>query len=135
MQTDLPYILALSFQKGIGDITARKIVQFFGSAEKAWNSSSRDLMQISGIRQQISKDFGNKKWLDLAFNEIEYCKNIGYKNEEELQQHIDSLSLVNKFCIVPYPDDISTAPASPAPLPATGCPGCFAAPLPSPCVR
>ena len=74
MQADLPYILALSFQKGIGDLTARKIIQFFGSAEKAWNSSSRDLMQISGIGQQISKDFGNKKYLDLAFNEIEYCK-------------------------------------------------------------
>ena len=73
MQTDLPYILALSFQKGIGDITARKIIQFFGSAEKAWNSSSKDLMQISGIGFKISKDFGNKKWLDLAFNEIEYC--------------------------------------------------------------
>ena len=30
MQTDLPYILALNFQKGIGDLTARKIIQFFG---------------------------------------------------------------------------------------------------------
>ncbi len=75
MQIDLPYILALSFQKGIGDITARKIIQFFGSAEAAWNCKPKDLMQISGIGQQISKDFGNKKWLDLAFNEIEYCKN------------------------------------------------------------
>lgn len=74
MQTDLPYILALSFQKGIGDITARKIIQFFGSAEAAWNCKPKDLMQISGIGQQLSKDFGDKKWLDLAFNEIEYCK-------------------------------------------------------------
>ena len=75
MQTDLPYILALSFQKGIGDFTARKIIQFFGSAEAAWTCKPKDLMQISGIGQQISKDFGNKKYLDLAYNEIEYCKN------------------------------------------------------------
>ncbi len=54
MQTDLPYILALSFQKGIGDITARKIIQFFGSAAAAWNCKPKDLMQISGIGQQIS---------------------------------------------------------------------------------
>ena len=74
MQTDLPYILALSFQKGIGDFTARKIIQFFGSAEAAWTCKPKDLMQISGIGQQISKDFANKKYLDLAFNEIEYCK-------------------------------------------------------------
>lgn len=75
MKTDLPYILALSFQKRIGDITARKIIQFFGSAEAAWNCKPKDLMQISGIGQQISKDFGQKKWLELAFNEIEYCEN------------------------------------------------------------
>lgn len=49
-------------------------------------------------------DTGTVKCTSL--DEIEYCKNIGYKNEEELQQHIDSLSLVNKFCIIPYPDDI-----------------------------
>lgn len=75
MQTDLPYILALSFQKGIGDVTARKIIQFFGSAETAWNCKPKDLMQISGIGWQMSKDFGNKKWLDLALTEIEFCKN------------------------------------------------------------
>ena len=75
MQTDLPYILALSFQKGIGDFTARKIIQFFGSAEAAWTCKPKDLMQISGIGQQISKDYNKKKYLDLAFNEIEYCKN------------------------------------------------------------
>lgn len=34
MQTDLPYILALSFQKGIGDITARKIIQFLDLQKK-----------------------------------------------------------------------------------------------------
>ena len=49
-------------------------------------------------------DTGTVKCTSL--DEIEYCKNIGYKNEEELQQHIDSLSLVNKFCIIPYPDDL-----------------------------
>ncbi|WP_413531528.1 DNA-processing protein DprA [Empedobacter brevis] len=74
MQTDLPYILALSFQKGIGDSTTRKIIQFFGSPEAAWNCMPKDLMQISGIGLQISNDFGNNKWLDLAFAEIEYCK-------------------------------------------------------------
>lgn len=87
MLRDLPYILALNFQKGIGDLTARKIIQFFGSAEIAWNSKPKDLMQISGIGNQISKDFGNKKYLDLAYNEIEYCKNnqiniLTYYNDE-----------------------------------------------------
>jgi hypothetical protein len=42
----------------------------------------------------------------ISLSEIEYCKNIGYEDEEELQEHIDSLGLINKFCIIPYPDDI-----------------------------
>lgn len=41
-----------------------------------------------------------------ALSEIEYCKSIGYEDEVELQDHIDSLSLINKFCAVPYPDDL-----------------------------
>jgi len=49
-------------------------------------------------------DMGIVKCTSLS--EIEYCKNIGYEDEEELQDHIDSLSLVNKFCIIPYPDDL-----------------------------
>jgi len=42
----------------------------------------------------------------IAKEELEYCKLEKSKDREELQEHIDSLSLVNKFCIIPYPDDI-----------------------------
>lgn len=73
MQLDLPYIIAISFQKGIGDFTARKIIQFFNSAEIAWHSKPNDLIKITGIGKQISQDFGDEKWLKLAYKEIEYC--------------------------------------------------------------
>ncbi|WP_333662048.1 DNA-processing protein DprA [Chishuiella changwenlii] len=73
MQPNLPYILAISFQRGIGDAMARKIIQFFDSAEIAWNSKPTDLMKISGIGKQLSQDFGDEKWLELAYEEIEYC--------------------------------------------------------------
>lgn len=35
MNTELPYILALSFQKGIGDVIGKKIITHFGSAKKS----------------------------------------------------------------------------------------------------
>ncbi len=77
MLNDLPFILAISFVRGIGDITARKIIQFFGTAEQAWNCLPKELIQVSGVGHLMIKEFGNKKWLDLAYKEIEFCQENG----------------------------------------------------------
>ncbi|WP_420472484.1 MULTISPECIES: hypothetical protein [unclassified Brevundimonas] len=60
----------------------------------------------------INEIFGHLKIGDIGTvkmilkSELEHCKNSDYKDTTELQNHIDSLSLMNKFCLIPYPDDI-----------------------------
>lgn len=56
--------------------------------------------------------FGNLKLGDtgtvkmILKSELEYCKKGRYENAKQLQEHIESLSLVNKFCLIPYPSDV-----------------------------
>ncbi|WP_313383354.1 DNA-processing protein DprA [Chishuiella sp.] len=73
MNTELPYILAISFQKGIGDVIGKKIITHFGSAKKAWRSKPEELLKIKRIGKVLSNDFGSDKYLHLAYKEIEYC--------------------------------------------------------------
>lgn len=96
MLTNLPYILAISFQKGIGNLTARKIIQFFGSAELAWSSKPKDLIKIERIGKQLSQDFGDEKWLILAYKEIEYCEQ---NKIDILTYYDDDYPVLLKECI------------------------------------
>jgi len=86
MNNQLPYILALSFQKGIGDVIGKKIITHFGSAKNAWFSKTEQLAKISRIGKTITNDFGNEKYLDLAYKEIEYCN----RNNINIVSFLDS---------------------------------------------
>lgn len=74
MISEQRYILALSFIKGIGDSRIFFLINFFGSAQCVWEKSKQDLQVIKGIGPKSIQDIGKTKFLDLADQEIEFCK-------------------------------------------------------------
>ena len=51
MDTSRLYDLALTFLPGVGDSTARRLVDFFGSAEAVFKASQKELRAIEGVSE------------------------------------------------------------------------------------
>ncbi len=51
MNTERLYDVALTFLPGVGDSTARRLVDFFGSAEAVFGASRKELLTIEGIAE------------------------------------------------------------------------------------
>ena len=85
------YDLAISFLLGVGDVNAKKLLSYFGSAKNVFNASLSELKKIPGIGEhtalKIYKSFSYS--LNLAEEELFYI----YAND------IDFVS----FCDIDYP--------------------------------
>ncbi|WP_299547949.1 DNA-processing protein DprA [Seonamhaeicola sp.] len=73
-ENDLLYTLALQHVSNIGDITAKRLISFCGSAEAVLKEKRRNLIKIDGIGQIILEDIHNPKHLKAAEAEIHFIK-------------------------------------------------------------
>src|SRR5690606_30207766 len=73
-KNDLFFTLALLQVEGIGDITAKKLLQHFGSAEEIFKAKKTDLAKIDGIGKSILSNLKNPEAFRLAEAEIEFLE-------------------------------------------------------------
>ena len=69
-QNDLFYLLALQQVEGIGDITAKKLLQHFGSPEAIFQAKKTELAKIDGIGKSTIANLHKKDGFEQAESEI-----------------------------------------------------------------
>lgn len=73
-RADNYFQLALSSVEGIGVISARKLINHFGSAREVFSSSSRDLMGVQGMITQKAMSIRNFNGFDRIDQEFEFAE-------------------------------------------------------------
>lgn len=71
-RVELLYTLALQRVPNLGDTSAKKILQFVGSAEGVFKEKKRNLLKIDGIGALKLKDLNASRILLDAERELEY---------------------------------------------------------------
>src|SRR5258708_2260480 len=72
--TDLFYLLALQKVEGIGDITAKKLLQRFGNAEEIFRTKTSKLASIDGIGTILLKNLKDKSVFEKAECELKFIE-------------------------------------------------------------
>lgn len=78
-ETQLLYVLALQHVPNIGDITAKRLIAYCGSAEAVLKEKRQNLIKISGIGEVMLSDLFNKDHLKAAESELSFIKDNGIK--------------------------------------------------------
>jgi DNA processing protein len=86
MNEDLIYQLALTFVDGVGPLSARKLIQYFGTAEEVFRQKSRDLSQVTGIHAAQAAAIEGYFDFTKAEYEMAYCE----------KHHIEVISFLAK---------------------------------------
>lgn len=73
MKSKLPYLMALTYVPGIGPMNQRKILKVV-DVESLWTMSHKELKETFRKRPEFISYFQSSETLDLAYREIEYCK-------------------------------------------------------------
>lgn len=73
-QEELFYRLALKNAEGVGDITAKKLIAHFGSAQAVFSKKPAVLQKIIGVGQKLSNSLSDKSLLQNAENEIRFLE-------------------------------------------------------------
>lgn len=71
---NLVYRIALTLVKGIGDITARQILETLGDAEQLFKEKNRILQQIPGITLRVIAEIRKPEILKRAEKEVEFVE-------------------------------------------------------------
>ena len=66
--------IALTFVPGLGDITARALLEAFGSAENVFAASKARLAEVSGIRKKVVHSILHKEGFDRAEKEVQFIE-------------------------------------------------------------
>lgn len=78
MDSELKYALAFSLVKGVGDITAKRILSYVGSFEKACKLSVNELSKIEGIgiirARNIYKEINSERIAERVKEELEFIE-------------------------------------------------------------
>ncbi|WP_338732201.1 DNA-processing protein DprA [Mangrovimonas cancribranchiae] len=74
-EQQLIYTLALQHIPNIGDITAKKLIQYCGSPEAVLTEKKQNLLKIDGIGTSTIRDVFGKHHLKAAEEELKYIKN------------------------------------------------------------
>lgn len=94
----LLYQIALTLIPGVGDITAKKLIAYCGSAEAIFKEKKKILEQIPGIQNKFIKSLSDSTIFTRAEKEIEFIQKykiqtLYYLNDdypERLKQCVDS---------------------------------------------
>ncbi len=86
MNQEILYTLALKFSSGIGDITIKKLIEQYGSAQVIWQTKKNEIATQVGLAKILTSSIGDEKVLSLAKQELDFlqknnCKLIHYKEE------------------------------------------------------
>ena len=73
-KNELRYVLALQRVPNLGDTSAKKLLQFVGSAEGIFKEKKRNLLKIDGIGYLKLKDLTELGHLDQADEEIQFLE-------------------------------------------------------------
>lgn len=76
---DLIYVLALQHIPKIGDVTAKKLINYCGSAEAVMTEKKQNLLKIDGIGSLMIRALFNKNYLKDAENELGFIKDNGIR--------------------------------------------------------
>ncbi len=71
---DILYRIALKKMPLIGDITAKKLINHFGSAENVFAQKRQNLEKVIGIGTRISENFASADYLRQAEAELTFCQ-------------------------------------------------------------
>ena len=71
-ESDLIYKIAISQIKGVGDITAKKLISHCGSAEAVFKESKESLEKIPNFNRNIIDSINSSEILKQAEQEIEF---------------------------------------------------------------
>lgn len=74
---ELFYLLALQKVEGIGDVIAKKLLMYCGSAEAIFKSNANQLANIDGIGTILLKNIKNKTVFDKAEKELDFIRHNG----------------------------------------------------------
>jgi DNA processing protein len=78
MDKDLLYKIALTLIPNIGDVNARNLISFFGTAEQVFQQSKKQLAQLPNIAEktaiQIHKHLSEKEFLQRSAREIKFIE-------------------------------------------------------------
>src|SRR5690606_37068547 len=66
--------IALTFIPGIGDVTARNLLEHFGSAEIVFTASKKSLSEVPGIRKNAMEAILKKEGFDRAEKELRFIE-------------------------------------------------------------
>ena len=78
-ENDLLFILALQNVSGIGDTTAKKLINHCGSAEAVFKEKKDNLLKIDGIGRITISDLFGKSHIEAAQNELQFIKSENIK--------------------------------------------------------
>ncbi|MBN2669616.1 MAG: DNA-processing protein DprA [Bacteroidales bacterium] len=81
-QNNIKYLIALSFIKGVGSVTARQLISYLGSAEAIFKASKASLQKIPGVGPVLASNLKDINAIVLAEKELEFAD----------RYHIDILS-------------------------------------------
>lgn len=71
----LQYQIAITLIPGIGDVNAKKLISYCGSAEAVFKESKKNLLKIPGMGVATVNSILSQNVLDRAENEIKYIEN------------------------------------------------------------
>lgn len=74
MSSDLLYQIALTQIPGIGNILAKKLIAYTGSAKNVFDEKTRNLSKIPGIGDYLLKEIENQNVLSKAEDEIKFIE-------------------------------------------------------------
>ena len=74
MQEDIRHILALKSVVGIGDVLAKQLISYCGSAEAVFKESKGRLLKIPGVGQKVVEALQSKQCLASADLDLKNCQ-------------------------------------------------------------
>lgn len=90
------YQIALTQINGVGDVTARNLLEAFGSVENIFKASRRDIHAVAGIANKLADEILNPEVLRKAEQELTFVEKNNIKtffySEKEYPQRLKECS-------------------------------------------
>ena len=78
-QNHLKYLIALQQVSGVGNITARQLIAYLGSAEAIFKEKISNLRKVPGVGSLLSSKIREKNYLAKAEEELEFIEKYNIK--------------------------------------------------------
>ena len=120
MKKDLPFWIGFNFFEGIGPLRFKLLLEYFGTAQKAWETSSKELRAI-GLKPRLVEKFSSfRAWFEpekIDFKKedwnIQYNKFPWYKEVQDYQKYPWGQILILTWEDKLYPKILKQIPGSP----------------------